>query len=56
MKIIHRWLICGVEKNGQVVIYNRAKLFEPKNLSEAEEDGKCPVMPHDRIQVSCEVV
>merc|ERR1712130_42620 len=52
MKCTPEWIICGVEKNGQVVIYNRAKLFEPKNLSEAEEDGKCPVMPHDRIQVT----
>ena len=49
--ILCRWIICGVDKTGQVVIYNRAKLFEPKNLSEAEEDGaglggqELPVQP-----------
>lgn len=50
MAVTPGYIACGVEKTGQVVIYNRAALYDVQTAP----CNNCPVMPADWVQVTRE--
>ena len=55
-----RYIACGVEKTGQVVFYNRPKLFDIRPeiimVSEHPKSSNCPIMPSDRVQAMIMII